>query len=61
MEVSALADMKKVDRPYISVSYIWKVWRKVYRMSFGSTRHIFMPGELSGQPDGKEDKADGAV
>ena len=46
MEVSALADMRKINRSYISLSYIWKVWRKVYRMSFGSTRHIYMPGEL---------------
>ena len=51
MEVSALADMKKVDRSYISLSYIWKVWRKVYRMRFGSTRHIYLPGELSGRQD----------
>lgn len=54
IEVSALADMKRVDKPYISESYIWKVWQKVYRMSFGSTRHIFMPGELTGS-DSKED------
>jgi hypothetical protein len=47
MEVSALADMKKVDRSYISLSYIWKVWRKVYRLRFGSTRHVYLPGELS--------------
>ncbi len=51
MEVSALADMKKVDRPYISLAYIWKVWKKVYRMSFGSTRHVFMPGELRGKEE----------
>lgn len=53
MEVSALADMKTVDRPYITLSYIWKVWQKVYRMSFGSTRHVYMPGELreKGQND----------
>ncbi|MBQ8955373.1 MAG: hypothetical protein IJ075_00205 [Lachnospiraceae bacterium] len=48
MEVSALADMKKIDRAYITLPYIWKVWQKVYRMSFGSTRHVFMPGELTG-------------
>ncbi|MBQ9607702.1 MAG: hypothetical protein IJV16_11105 [Lachnospiraceae bacterium] len=47
MEVSALADMKKIDRAYITLPYIWKVWQKVYRMSFGSTRHVFMPGELT--------------
>ena len=50
-EVSALADMKKVNRSYISTAYIWKVWRKVYRMSFGSTKHIYMPGELSIRDD----------
>lgn len=51
MEVSALADMKKIDRPYITLPYIWKVWQKVYRMSFGSTRHVYMPGELMGTED----------
>lgn len=60
-EVSALADMKKIDRSYISLSYIWKVWKKVYRMSFGSTRHIYMPGELSLKGDGREDGDDGEV
>ncbi len=55
MEVSALADMKKVDRSYISLSYIWKVWRKVYRMSFGSTRHVYMPGELDWRHDGESE------
>ena len=29
MEVSALADMKKIDRDYITLPYIWKVWQKV--------------------------------
>ncbi|MBQ9442735.1 MAG: hypothetical protein K6E90_05935 [Lachnospiraceae bacterium] len=52
LEVSALADMKKIDRPYISLAYIWKVWQKVYRMSFGSTRHVYMPGEFR-QKDGE--------
>ena len=51
-EVSALADMKKIDRQYISLSYIWKVWRKVYRMRFGVTRHVYMPGELDWKKDG---------
>ena len=51
MEVSALADMNKIDRAYITLPYIWKVWQKGYRMSFGSTRHIYMPGELTGDGD----------
>ena len=51
MEVSALADMNKIERAYITLPYIWKVWQKVYRMSFGSTRHIYMPGELTGDGD----------
>ena len=58
MEVSALADMKKVDRSYISLSYIWKVWRKVYRLRFGSTRHIYLPGELFSD---RNDNGDNAV
>ena len=58
-EVSALADMKKIDRSYISLSYIWNVWKKVYRMSFGSTRHVYMPGELSiRHEDGNEEGGD---
>ena len=54
-EVSALADTGKIDREYITRPYIWKIWKKVYRSNFGSTRHIFMPGELSddeGQAEG---------
>ncbi|MCR5773913.1 MAG: hypothetical protein K6G42_02390 [Lachnospiraceae bacterium] len=51
MEVSALADTKKIDRPYITVPYIWKIWKKVYRSNFGSTRHFFMPGELTGHDE----------
>ena len=53
-EVSALADMKKIDRDYISLTYIWKVWQKVYRMSFGSTRHVYMPGELISGTGGEQ-------
>jgi hypothetical protein len=46
-EVSALADTKKIDREYITLPYMWKIWKKVYRSNFGSTRHVYMPGELS--------------
>ncbi|MCR5748530.1 MAG: hypothetical protein K6G03_12550 [Lachnospiraceae bacterium] len=45
-EVSALADMNKLKKDYITLPYMWKLWKKVYRSNFGSTRHVFMPGEL---------------
>ena len=54
-EVSALADTKKIDREYITRPYIWKIWKKVYRSNFGSTRHVFMPGELSDDEGHTED------
>ncbi len=47
MEVSALADVGRIKREYISQEYIWKIWLKVYRSNFGSTRHSYLPGELS--------------
>ncbi len=51
LEVSALADTKKIDKPYISTRYMWKIWKKVYRSNFGSTRHLYMPGELDDAGD----------
>ncbi|MBO4375120.1 MAG: hypothetical protein J5829_08460 [Lachnospiraceae bacterium] len=44
-EVSALQDMKKIDRPFISRKYIWAVWQKVYKAHFGCTRHFLLPDE----------------
>ncbi len=43
IEVSALADMRKLDRPYISTDYIWKIWQKVYKANCGCTRYILRP------------------
>lgn len=40
LEVSAIQDMTKIDRSYISLSYIWKVWQKVYKGNYGCTRYI---------------------
>ena len=40
IEVSALQDMKKVNRAYISQEYIWKVWQKVYKNYCGCTRYF---------------------
>ena len=40
IEVSALQDMKKVNRSYISQEYIWKVWQKVYKEYCGCTRYF---------------------
>lgn len=51
-EVSALQDMKKIDRPFISRKYIWAVWQKVYKAHFGCTRHFLLPDEFgSGQDE----------
>ncbi|MBQ7463540.1 MAG: hypothetical protein IJS86_01625 [Lachnospiraceae bacterium] len=51
-EVSALQDMKKIDRPFISRKYIWAVWQKVYKAHFGCTRHFLLPDEGTDQGDG---------
>ncbi len=40
IEVSALANMKNLDRPYISTAYIWKIWQKVYKANCGCTRYM---------------------
>ena len=48
---SKKADTKKIDKPYISTRYMWKIWKKVYRSNFGSTRHLYMPGELDDAGD----------
>ena len=53
-EVSALQDMTKIDKPFISRKYIWAVWQKVYKDRFGCTRHYILPGE--GNPE--NNKAD---
>ena len=39
IEVSAVCDMKKINRPYISQAYIWRVWQKVYKHNCGCTRY----------------------
>ncbi|MBO6137117.1 MAG: hypothetical protein J6O71_00750 [Lachnospiraceae bacterium] len=40
IEVSAIQDMKKVNRSYISQDYMWKVWQKVYKNYCGCTRYF---------------------
>ncbi len=40
LEISGIQDMKTVDRSYISQEYIWAVWQKVYKNSFGCTSYI---------------------
>ncbi len=42
-EVSALIDVNKIKRRYISEKYIWKLWRKVYRENRGVTRFFILP------------------
>ncbi|MCR4589958.1 MAG: hypothetical protein K5668_03995 [Lachnospiraceae bacterium] len=46
-EVSALIDVSKIRRRYISEKYIWKLWKKVYRENRGVTRFFILPGDLS--------------
>lgn len=40
LEISGIANMKKINRSYISTEYIWAVWQKVYKSNFGCTRYI---------------------
>ncbi len=42
MEVSALIDVTKIKRRYISQKYIWKLWKRVYRENCGITRYVIM-------------------
>ncbi len=45
LEVSAIQNMKSINRPFISRSYMWAVWQKVYKANFGCTRHFLLPEE----------------
>lgn len=40
MEISGIQNMKSIDRPYITQEYIWAVWQRVYKNSFGCTSYI---------------------
>lgn len=40
LEVSGIQDTKKIDKRYISTAYIWEVWQKVYKNSFGCTSYV---------------------
>ncbi len=40
IEVSGIQDMKCITRRYISTEYIWAVWQKVYKNSFGCTSYV---------------------
>ena len=42
-EVSALMDVNKIKRRYISEKFIWKLWKRVYRANCGITRYILLP------------------
>ena len=53
-EVSALQDMTKIGRPFISRKYIWAVWQKVYKAHFGCTRHFLLPEENGGNGSGEK-------
>ena len=52
IEVSALRDVSKLRRTYITVDYIWKIWRKVYLKDCGCTRYFLLPDEGRGEVDG---------
>lgn len=40
LEISGIQDMKTINRGYISLDYIWKVWQKVYKANYGCTSYI---------------------
>lgn len=45
IEVSALMDVRRIRRRYISQEYIWKLWKKVYKSNCGCTRFFVVPGK----------------
>ena len=47
LEVSALADVSRIRRKYISDKYIWKLWQKVYKSNCGCTRYFVLPERWS--------------
>ena len=45
IEVSALADVTKIKRSYISGKYIWKLWQRVYKTNCGCTKYFILPDD----------------
>ncbi len=43
IELSALIDVRRIKRRYISLNYIWRLWKKVYKDHCGCTRIFIMP------------------
>jgi ribosome-associated toxin RatA of RatAB toxin-antitoxin module len=39
-EISAIQDMKSIDRPFMTLEYTWAVWQKVYKGNFGCTSYL---------------------
>ncbi len=42
-ELSAIIDVTRIKRRYISQKYIWRLWKRVYRKNFGVTRFFLLP------------------
>lgn len=40
IEISAIQDVSKINRQYITRDYIWAVWQKIYKENFGCTKYI---------------------
>ncbi|MDD3415157.1 MAG: hypothetical protein PHY47_14290 [Lachnospiraceae bacterium] len=39
-EVSAIQDMSKIDRPFMTLEYTWAVWQKIYKGNYGCTSYM---------------------
>lgn len=44
-EVSALMDVRRIKRRYITLDYIWKLWKRVYKENCGCTKYFINPEE----------------
>ncbi len=42
-ELSALIDVRRIKRRYITLDYIWKIWKRVYKERCGCTRILYVP------------------
>lgn len=39
-EISAIQDMRKINRPVMTLDYTWAVWQKIYKGNFGCTKYV---------------------
>ncbi len=44
-ELSALIDVRRIRKRYITDRYIWRLWKKVYKERCGCTRIFIEPDD----------------